>query len=520
MAFTGRLHGTTRQLRIVRSVLGLLAGVAAGLAGSTLLAAEAPIAPKIEFEAILHPVKPPKLPELPKPTARPALAVSEPELPTAAAANNGFGTKSAFAAASVPFPDSSTLSPPVTLTYSGGSPVLLVNDSGTNKGVESLITNSKNSTSALFGQTNGSGAGLTGYNSGTGGAAGKFGITNTTSTQSAVLATTNGYGSVISATVQVDHGQAAIVGQNTSVDSAGTGVEGSGGEYGVEGFGGSAGIYGTGAMYGLFGYSEHGTAAGGVSADGFGVYGVSTSGYGTYASSQSGTGLYAFSETYRAIDAEADTGVAVYAFAMGAGAGVVAYSYSGYGISASSQTGNGIMGQSTNNHGVVGEDFGTGDGVYGYSSKGYAGYFAGKVGATSYETLSDRNAKTEIHDIDGKVILEKVSNLPVSSWVFKSDRDKKHVGPMAQDFQAAFGLDGADDKHINLTDLAGVSLAAIKELNSEIKQKDREIADLKLQLSAQNRVLAQMKSTTEAVAMRMTALERQLPRLDIVARAP
>ena len=43
--------------------------------------------------------------------------------------------------------------------YSGTSPTLLVNDSGTNKGVESNITNVNNATSALFGQTNGAGAG-------------------------------------------------------------------------------------------------------------------------------------------------------------------------------------------------------------------------------------------------------------------------------------------------------------------------------------------------------------------------
>jgi hypothetical protein len=141
------------------------------------------------------------------------------------------------------------------------------------------------------------------------------------------------------------------------------------------------------------------------------------------------------------------------------------------------------------------------------------------VGATSFVTTSDRNAKTNVKPIDNKAILARVDQLPVASWVFKSDPKKNHVGPMAQDFHAAFGLDGDDDKRINLTDIAGVSLAAIKELSSEMKQKDAEIADLKQQLSVQRHVMAQMKSMTETVTARMTALERQQQRAVIAARS-
>ena len=105
--------------------------------------------------------------------------------------------------------------------------------------------------------------------------------------------------------------------------------------------------------------------------------------------------------------------------------------------------------------------------------------------------------------------MDKVSNLPVSAWVFKSDPEKNHVGPMAQDFHAAFGLNGDDDKHINLTDIAGVSLAAIKELSNEMREKDAqlrvkdgEIAELRQQRSIQNQAMAQMRSMAESVAAR------------------
>jgi septal ring factor EnvC (AmiA/AmiB activator) len=67
--------------------------------------------------------------------------------------------------------------------------------------------------------------------------------------------------------------------------------------------------------------------------------------------------------------------------------------------------------------------------------------------------------------------------------------DVRHVGPMAQDFQAAFGLNGSDDKHISVVDESGVALAAIQGLNqkleetrAELKRRDVENAELKARL--------------------------------------
>jgi hypothetical protein len=52
---------------------------------------------------------------------------------------------------------------------------------------------------------------------------------------------------------------------------------------------------------------------------------------------------------------------------------------------------------------------------------------------------------------------------------------------MAQDFHAAFGLNGADDKHISVVDEGGVALAAIQGLNQKLDEKAAEIQTLKQQ---------------------------------------
>ncbi|MES1243881.1 MAG: tail fiber domain-containing protein [Acidobacteriota bacterium] len=108
---------------------------------------------------------------------------------------------------------------------------------------------------------------------------------------------------------------------------------------------------------------------------------------------------------------------------------------------------------------------------------------------------SDRTLKTDIVPVAPEEILAKVAGLPVSTWRFKTGTpDVLHLGPMAQDFSAAFGL-GHDDRHINPLDVAGVSLAAVQALNKQVLEKDAEIT----KLQQQNAELAQRLSNLEAL---------------------
>ncbi len=104
----------------------------------------------------------------------------------------------------------------------------------------------------------------------------------------------------------------------------------------------------------------------------------------------------------------------------------------------------------------------------------------GPVYAQGVQLTSDRNAKEHFVPLDTQSILAKVAALPVTEWNYRTDRRAvRHIGPMAQDFHAAFGLDGKDDKHISVIDEGGVALAAIQGLNQKLEQKQTEIAALK-----------------------------------------
>jgi len=100
-----------------------------------------------------------------------------------------------------------------------------------------------------------------------------------------------------------------------------------------------------------------------------------------------------------------------------------------------------------------------------------------------FVSASDRNLKENFQPVNGRDVLEKVAALPVSKWNFKADPESRHVGPMAQDFYAAFGV-GPDDKHITTVDEGGVALAAIQGLNQKLEEKEARIHELEERLSA------------------------------------
>ena len=87
------------------------------------------------------------------------------------------------------------------------------------------------------------------------------------------------------------------------------------------------------------------------------------------------------------------------------------------------------------------------------------------VNGTGWICSSDRNVKERVESITPSRVLAGVLAMPVSKWSIIGSKVRQ-MGPMAQDFYAAFGL-GADNKHISTVDADGVAFAAIQELNMD-----------------------------------------------------
>lgn len=130
--------------------------------------------------------------------------------------------------------------------------------------------------------------------------------------------------------------------------------------------------------------------------------------------------------------------------------------------------------------------------------------FSGKVSANTIELTSDRNQKQGFERVSAAEILAKVASLPVTTWAYTNSPNVRHLGPMAQDFQAAFHL-GEDDKHIGAGDGIGVALAAIKGLHELVREKEARIAALERKLAAQE----------QAITDRLTALEQAVSKSNV-----
>jgi trimeric autotransporter adhesin len=121
---------------------------------------------------------------------------------------------------------------------------------------------------------------------------------------------------------------------------------------------------------------------------------------------------------------------------------------------------------------------------------------------------SDRNAKTGFAPVDTVSVLEKVCTLPLQQWRFLVEpAEVKHLGPMAQDFSAAFGL-GELPSAIATVDADGVALAAIQGLNQKIETMSRESEDSRRKLEAANAALRKEVEELKAALQRLAARPR------------
>jgi hypothetical protein len=104
------------------------------------------------------------------------------------------------------------------------------------------------------------------------------------------------------------------------------------------------------------------------------------------------------------------------------------------------------------------------------------------AGSSSWSTLSDRNAKEHFATVNGHELLDKLNAVSMETWNYTSqDRTIRHMGPMAQDFRAAFGL-GEDETRISTVDADGVALAGVQALYRLLLQKDEEVRALRTEL--------------------------------------
>jgi hypothetical protein len=139
-------------------------------------------------------------------------------------------------------------------------------------------------------------------------------------------------------------------------------------------------------------------------------------------------------------------------------------------------------------------------GVYLYTNSTLTSGAYLAAGSGSWSTVSDRNLKDNFTPVDGQEVLARLADVPISTWNLKSqDASIRHMGPMAQDFSAAFGL-GESDTAISTVDADGVALAAIQGLYSLSQEQDARIQALEEENGS-------LQQRLDGLETRVTALE-------------
>jgi hypothetical protein len=129
------------------------------------------------------------------------------------------------------------------------------------------------------------------------------------------------------------------------------------------------------------------------------------------------------------------------------------------------------------------------------------------AGSGSWSSLSDRHAKDHISRVSAQSVLAKLRTLPIRTWSYKAQGGGvRHLGPMAQAFNRRFGL-GESSRYIDDVDAQGVSLAAIKGLDSKVRGQ-------RARLRSQGARVRSLRSRVRSQGHRVTALSRAVRRLE------
>jgi hypothetical protein len=123
-------------------------------------------------------------------------------------------------------------------------------------------------------------------------------------------------------------------------------------------------------------------------------------------------------------------------------------------------------------------------------------------GGSGWSAVSDRNRKENFLALDGEDILARLRQVPVTTWNYRTqDRSIRHMGAMAQDFHAAFGL-GESNLMINSVDMDGVALAGVQAVADRTDDLRTQVQTL----TGENAALRGRVSELEARLQRLEAL--------------
>ncbi len=140
-------------------------------------------------------------------------------------------------------------------------------------------------------------------------------------------------------------------------------------------------------------------------------------------------------------------------------------------------------------------------------------------GQSGWSNYSDRNKKENFQSVDGESLLSKISKIPVTTWNYKrTDTSVRYMGPMAQDFYAAFHLNGDDSLGISTISIDGVNFAGVQALEKRTGEMKKMIDEIKIQnaqLILENQKLKEKLSALDKIEEELAAIRNLKEKLSV-----
>ncbi|WP_420128185.1 tail fiber domain-containing protein [Longimicrobium sp.] len=125
----------------------------------------------------------------------------------------------------------------------------------------------------------------------------------------------------------------------------------------------------------------------------------------------------------------------------------------------------------------------------------------------SWTCASSRTLKEDYQAVDGEDVLSRIRTIPITTWtMIGGDRTVRHLGPVAEDFYAAFPL-GLGETTIGMGDIDGVNLAAAKALEARTVRLQQQLDDRTARVQALEALLAQAMARLDQMDARLRAAE-------------
>ncbi len=127
--------------------------------------------------------------------------------------------------------------------------------------------------------------------------------------------------------------------------------------------------------------------------------------------------------------------------------------------------------------------------------------------SSSFNCTSSRTVKENFAEVDGEDLLDRIRAVPLTTWNLINEPDKpRHMGPVAEDFHAAFGL-GSTDTSIGHQDIDGVNFGGVKALEARTRGLIDANGTLSAEVASLREELLETRRQTQELIRRIEQLE-------------